>query len=223
LCEVHKQAQGPDPHPVPERYLEEARKAKVKLESLCQAISASVPQHLGLIEPPKKRDGESTPVSTPISSVEVRQTPSPPTSPSGLSSLKYDVDGRKKPRERGSGHCGPTVLNLTRAQNPEEETQRVMLLASAPNSMVLPLYMVGMSSVCTDEMRTYVIERLHSIQAETGLKQAKAAADIIEEYDASKERLEFRLKSPHEASAYGYTRYGRPYKAEEDEDMDVPV
>ncbi len=60
----------------------------------------------------------------------------------------------------------------------DEEAERFMLLASATNTIVWPLYSVGMSSLCTPVMRAYV-DRLMAIFHETGLKQAETIVAIV--------------------------------------------
>ena len=76
--------------------------------------------------------------------------------------------------------AGPTITNPLRTTDPTEEARRFMLLASSTNTVIWPLYVVGASSVCPDDMRCYVVERLRAICAETGDRGADAVAGLVE-------------------------------------------
>lgn len=96
-------------------------------------------------------------------------------------SLK-ESHARKTPMTN-TDHCSipqPTLLDPVRAiADPMEEAHRLMLLVSAGNNIVWPLYHVGMSSVCPPAMKAYCIERLDAVYKESGLRQASAIATII--------------------------------------------
>lgn len=169
------------------RYVDEFNKAKSKLRRLVHDIVASVPQHLGLVNPTDGSIESSSPASPPITSVEVRETPSPPTSPStrsdSVSSGGYPSEFRGQP-------SGLTILDVMRARDAEDEAHRFMLLVSATSNVVWPLYIVGMSSVCTNEVKSYTIDRLRTLYMETGIRQADSIANLLEEHETSWEWLE---------------------------------
>jgi hypothetical protein len=167
--------------------------SQTKLEQMVQAIIASVPQHIGLVTP-----RTDTNLTTPISSVTVRETPSPATSPPSASSSKAsassshpsnspeynDNDNDNDNNNKKPPMSGPTLLDPLRTSDPDEEARRFMLLASSTNVVVWPLYVVRVSSVCREDARAYVVERLRAICAETGDRQADAVARMIEEQEA---------------------------------------
>ncbi|KAK4193615.1 hypothetical protein QBC35DRAFT_1483 [Podospora australis] len=161
------------------QYLEEFNAARRKLKKLVYDVAASVPQHMGLVDPV---DGslESQDPASRITTVEVKETPSPPTSPStrscDSSSTGYSPSG---PRAQASGL---TILDVTKGRDREEEAERYMLLVSATSTVVWPLYLVGMSTACSEEMRAYVVGRLRMVTMETGIKQADALANILVEH-----------------------------------------
>ena len=197
MAEIHKDSESPSPRLMSDWYTEVFASSKDKVERMIEAINASVPQHLGLLNNSKGQLENLTPTTTPISSVEVRQTPSPPTSPSSRASSSSSTTGGESPKRRDRSAKkqpkGPTLLDVTRASNAEDEAGRFMLLASATNTLVWPLYMVGMSSLCTDAMKIYVIERLRTIYMETSLRQADDVANLLEEHETDSDWLEMHL------------------------------
>ncbi|KAK3391753.1 hypothetical protein B0T20DRAFT_64394 [Sordaria brevicollis] len=184
ICQIQKVSRELCLKPTSGPYADQFKSAKRKLKEMVEAICGSVPQLLGLVDP---TDGsvDSPCSTTPISSVEVRETPSPPTSPSGRSS---DSGGSgQSPIDPTRPHCANlTILHpVTPAlTDPEEEANRFVLLVSATSPVVWPLYMVGMSSVCTAEVKSYVVGRLRTLYMETGVKQADAVANLLDEHDA---------------------------------------
>ncbi|KAH8895108.1 hypothetical protein GQ53DRAFT_779886 [Thozetella sp. PMI_491] len=196
LAEIHKDSESLVPRLMSDWYIEVFADAKSKAERMIEAINASVPQHLGLLNKGNGNLENLTPATTPISSVEVRQTPSPPTSPSSRasSSSAASSSGGESPRRKTKREPkGPTLIDPTRATSPEDESERFMLLASATNTLVWPLYMVGMSSLCTEPMKVYVIERLRTMYMETSLKQANDVANLLEEHEIDPEWMQFHL------------------------------
>jgi len=134
---------------------------------------------MGLVDPVDGSLDSQDPASR-ITTVEVRETPSPPTSPStrscdSSSSNAYSPGARAQP-------SGLTILDVTKARDREDEAERYMLLVSATSTVVWPLYLVGMSTACTEEMRSYVVGRLRMVTMETGIKQADALANILVEH-----------------------------------------
>ena len=176
-------------------YAEIYQTCRQKLEQMVEAITASVPQHIGLVTP---RTANNNNLITPISSVTVRETPSPATSPPSSTSRTSASSpecttstttspanpNRRRPPESGGGGGSsrpPTLLDPLRTADPDEEARRFMLLASSTNVVVWPLYVAGTSSACREDARAYVAERLRAICAETGDRQADAVAGMVEE------------------------------------------
>lgn len=187
------------------RYAEVYERSRGKLEQMVEAIIASVPQHIGLVTP---RTHDS--LTTPISSVTVRETPSPATSPPSVSSRASVSSGgaANSPEDSSSwkkkaARSGPTLLDPLRTSDADEEARRFMLLASSTNIVIWPLYVVGVSSVCTEDMKAYVIERLQAICAETGDRQADAVASMVEEQETLAGWLDIPLRPCGKAVATG--------------------
>ncbi|SPQ26147.1 25b3026b-87b6-4617-8e5b-8d7445e5aa53 [Thermothielavioides terrestris] len=231
------------------RYLDEYHKARRKLKHLVRDVVASVPQQLGLMNAADgsidSADGDSPPIAT----VEILQTPSPPTSPSARSTASSSSDSastaaysplsatpeqqhhlshtRQHQHTASSSSSlspsGLTVLDVTRARDREAEAERYMLLASATSAVVWPLFVVGMSTAAASssssslsssmdsgsggssgnssnsgggggnsdaEMRAYVVGRLRTLYMETGIRQADAVANLLEEEYAQLEEGE---------------------------------
>lgn len=187
LTEIHSRYQYVDPACVPPRHAAAFAAARARLPKLCRAIVASVPQALGLLAGPII-PGAATPVAT----VEVRTPPlqarreqpvaAPfPSASTVPPSACRSLDPAAIPvADIVLDDSGPTLLNPTRSRHPDEETHRLMLLASAGNNIVWPLYHVGMSSVCSSAMKTYCINRLQEIYRGSGLQQAKEIASIMQ-------------------------------------------
>jgi len=192
LSEIYLESQSYASRLSSPRYIEEFTKAKRKLKRLVHDIVASVPQHLGLVNPTDGSIESLNPAAPPISSVEVRETPSPPTSPSSRSD-SVSTAGYSFPDLKGQP-SGLTILDVTGAREPEDEAHRFMLLVSATSTVVWPLYMVGMSSACTEDVKSYSIDRLRTLYMETGIRQADSVANLLEEHETSWEWLETPLK-----------------------------
>ncbi|KAK1769258.1 hypothetical protein QBC33DRAFT_348846 [Phialemonium atrogriseum] len=181
LNEFQKHSSSTQPTPMSEPYTRAFQKARHKLERVCEDILASVPQHVGLLSPNGGGYENLNPATTPIPNVTVRQSPSPPTSPSSRSSSSGGEGNT--PRECKMIPTGPTLVNPTLSKDSEEEAKRFMLLASATNSIVWPLYLVGMASICSEDMKAYVVERLRALYAETGQRQAEVIANMVETHE----------------------------------------
>ena len=172
ISEFQKAFSGIEPELIPQRHLEQFWRARHKLERICEAILASVPQLIGLLNPLDRHEDSLTPIVTPISSVIIRRTPSPPTSPSSQSSSS---SGGEKERL----DTGPTLCFPVQCEDLEEQSKRFMLLASVTSSIAWPLYLVGMSTACSEEMRAYIVERLRDAAAQTGQMQAEIIAELV--------------------------------------------
>lgn len=185
---------GEDGELVPAHYFAAFRQAWLKLDRVNSAIVASIPQHFGLLNPVNPYFDSLKPMPTfahPLSTTEVREPPTPP-GQSPISSVGSIQTPSVHSEDKGeSGHAlredddmvfddgGPSLDNPTRARSIEEEVERFMLLASATNSAVWPLFAVGASSVCSAQLKAYVVARLCAIFDETGLKQARSIASIV--------------------------------------------
>jgi hypothetical protein len=59
--------------------------------------------------------------------------------------------------------------------------ERFMTIASASHTIVWPLYILGMASCCTQEVKDYAVERLLQIHQDGNLIQAGSVARMIQE------------------------------------------
>lgn len=201
ICEIHQFSRELCHKPTSGPYADLFIGAKRKLKELVDEICGSVPQLLGLVDP---TDGSvDNSCSTPISSVEVRETPSPPTSPSARSS--DSGSSGQSPLDPTKPHCANlTIVHpVTPASaDAEEEANRFVLLVSATSPVVWPLYMIGMSSVCTEEVKSYVVGRLRTLYMETGVKQADAVANLLDEHDAVDVEEDGQANGPEEPALW---------------------
>lgn len=188
ISEISKDLSSCRPRLDPNRYLDELCRAQRKLRRLVHAVTASIPQQLGLMNAADGSINGHDPGSMPITTVEILQTPSPPTSPStswssDSGSAVYSpascTSPSAQPRKRAPS--GPTILDITCARDPADEAERYMLLVSATSPIVWPLFVVGMSTACSREMRAYAVGRLRTLYMETGIRQADAVANLLEE------------------------------------------
>lgn len=188
LTEIHSRFRDVDASEVPPHYVRAFRQAKTDLSEMCVSILATVPQHAGLIGAPDPTGLFDTATGIPTMEISASSSgPAPPTHgdaddfwKSGYSA-SYEVgDVAERTGMSAPDDSGPTLLDPVRAiADPMEEAHRLMLLVSAGNNIVWPLYHVGMSSVCLPAMKAYCIERLDAIHKESGLRQASAIATIM--------------------------------------------
>ncbi|KAK4146376.1 uncharacterized protein C8A04DRAFT_35081 [Dichotomopilus funicola] len=218
---ITRDLHGPAPTLDAAQYLEVHRTSQRKLEHILSDIIASVPQQLGLITTPPVGSIDSRmevthgnddphdinnnkPATSPLSTVEIRMTPSPPTSPSNTTSspITTPIQNAPPPHSRGltmldvTGNSSLTPSSpltgdsledngvkeddITGNANATEEAERYMLLVSATSTLVWPMYVGGMSSVCGAARRAYVIERMRTLYMETGIRQADVVAGLLE-------------------------------------------
>ncbi|CAK7242144.1 MAG: hypothetical protein STHCBS139747_003624 [Sporothrix thermara] len=190
---------GEDGEHVPAQYMAAFRQAWLKLDRVNSAIVASIPQHFGLLSPvnpyldslkpmptaahplltTEVREPPTPPAQSPISSAGSAQTPSVHSEDKGEGSHTFRGGGDDDDNEIVFDDGGPSLDNPTRARNVEEEAGRYMLLASATNSAIWPLFAVGVSSTCSPQLKAYVVARLSAIFDETGLSQARSIASIV--------------------------------------------
>ena len=72
-----------------------------------------------------------------------------------------------------------------KAPGGEGIAERFMTLASTSNTILWPLYVLGMSSSCSQEKRDYVMDRLDAVYQETKLDQARIVSRLLESKTAS--------------------------------------
>ena len=178
---LHERFHNVDPELIAPRYLDEFQKARAKLAAIMDAILASAPQHFSLLNPLSGYLDTLLPIST----TEVRDLPTPPADSPESTSSADDWS----PDELETDDSGPTLMDPTRAKSEDEAGKRFMLLASSTNTIVWPLYSVGMSSSCTPAMKAYVVERLMALYHETGLTQAKTVAGIVKNREVRPSQL----------------------------------
>jgi hypothetical protein len=138
------------------------------LQLLGEAVIASVPQHFGIVTSRGYADGDF---------ILTAQAPHrlasacPIPSPRPARQITPDSPG-SSPR--------PTLLDPTQSDDGRGDAERFMTLASASNTIIWPLYTLGMSSSCTSETRQYIIDRLDAIHVETRLDQARSVKSILQ-------------------------------------------
>ncbi|KAF4449840.1 negative acting factor [Fusarium albosuccineum] len=140
------------------------------LDMLGQAIVASVPQHLGVVSfrDVRNREYQEDTVSAPAKKLVCR-----------VRSLSLNQETRSKPSLQMPR--GPSLVDPAQSTTQDDNAERFMSLASANHTIVWPLYVLGTSSACSMEAKQYAIERLHVIHQETGLKQARVVAGLLQE------------------------------------------
>lgn len=138
------------------------------LELLGEAVIASVPQHFGIVT--SRGRGEGDFVLTAQAPHRIASA-CPIPSPRPARQITPDSPG-SSPR--------PTLLDPTQSDDGRGDADRFMTLASASNTIIWPLYTLGMSSSCTRETRQYIIDRLDAIHVETRLEQARTVKSILQ-------------------------------------------
>lgn len=147
-------------------------KAMRMLELLGEAVVASTPQHFGVVS---SRDAKVN-GSGGLEIVDATRPPDPIASACPIPSPR--PQRHRTPESPGS--CPrPTLLDPTQSGDGRGDAERFMTLASASNTIVWPLYTLGMSSSCTRETRQYIIGRLDAIWVETGLDQARTVKQLL--------------------------------------------
>lgn len=178
----------------PARYTEIYHKARRRLKQIVNDVAASIPQQLGLLNMAdgsigrgggnSDNDDES---ATPIATIEIVSTPSPPVSPSVQSSdsastrsLTTSLSTSDQRRRPGTG---VTVVDVVKGKDAEDEAERYMCLISATHAIVLPLFTAGMSTMASRDLVAYAVGRLRALYMESGIRQADMVANMLEEYD----------------------------------------
>lgn len=147
------------------------------LDKLRDAILASVPQHFGIVSfKDTQREHDGPVAAVPAKRLPVRLVPSPTPATSASSSPGFSATHSPP---TSTTFNGPTLYDPAQAEGTADGAERFMMLASASNTIVWPLYLLGVSSSCTQETRSYVVERLQAIYQENGLVQAGGVANMI--------------------------------------------
>ncbi|ROW12635.1 hypothetical protein VMCG_00372 [Cytospora schulzeri] len=161
---------------VPKRYQTEYRKANFKMERTALAILASVPQHFDLTH---DLGGAEYPPLSPAPSPDDSW---PQVSESnGAAELGSETETPDLGGAEDEEQCcqSPSLSNFMHTEDDEVRAERFMLLSSVTNSIVWPLYLVGVSSASSAPMKAFVVERLHAVYKETGVLQARDLANFI--------------------------------------------
>lgn len=149
-------------------------KAMRMLEILGEAVIASTPQHFGTVSSrDAKPDGKGK-----LEFVSATRPPHPIVSACPINSPRPQ---RQRTPESPGTSPRPTLMDPTQSDDGRGDPERFMTLASASNTIVWPLYTLGMSSSCTKETRQYIIDRLSTIYVETGLDQAKTVLQLLQD------------------------------------------
>ncbi|KAL7808423.1 hypothetical protein V8C26DRAFT_413344 [Trichoderma gracile] len=157
-------------------------KAMRMLRMLGEAVVGSVPQHFGIVSSRdikySKAKGEQPTVTARNQSSTLLTAPLLPQS--------SDRDESKSPVPawpRESVATRPTLLDPTQSELGNGrgcDSERFLTLATASNTIIWPLYTLGLSSSCTHEMSAYIVDRLMTIYRETGLEQARVVAGMMQ-------------------------------------------
>lgn len=164
----------PSPSAAPLPYQQLLVKTMKMLEMLGDAIIASVPQHFGVVSARGVQMGDYREGASPLAGIS---SPSR-TTRSGRSSR--DISPAKQPSPMPPAVSGPTLLDPMKSSNEDGAAETFMTLASTSNTILWPLYILGMSSSCSPEKREYVMDRIDAIYKETKLEQAHTIAGLLE-------------------------------------------
>lgn len=151
-------------------------KALKLMELLQNAVTASIPQHFGIVTAKDAVPGGQTEESSDVQPMErTYHVLSGPSTSSQAPSPRGDSFPSGVRIARAA-----TLLNPAQVRwDKDDDAEQFLALARASNTIVWPLYTVGMSSTCCQETRHYVVDRLDAIYSETGLHQARAVADKV--------------------------------------------
>lgn len=152
-----------------------------------EAVVASIPQHFGIVNwesttheqalhQQKQQHLHQPRQPQPQAQPQQGVTPSPSPSPLPSTSSIFTTEGLYPDR-----HSPPLTLLDPSYCRFGSDRARFLGLVTSSDSIMWPLFTLGMSSTCSDEMREYVVDRLEAIFVETGLVQAKEVADIVKE------------------------------------------
>jgi hypothetical protein len=165
---------------LPEHYQHLLVKTMSMLEMLGDAIIASVPQHFGVVSSRNVDFGGSRKGSSPL-----------PHETETIKAVLSRTQSRSSTPPQTTVNpalpapTGPTLFDPMKAPGGEGIAERFMTLASTSNTILWPLYVLGMSSSCSQEKRDYVLDRLDAVYQETKLDQARIVSRLLESKTAS--------------------------------------
>lgn len=170
------------PGSLPQRHQHLLAKSMRMLELLGDAIIASVPQHFGVVSARSATPSGQTEGASPISD----DAESPSTLPAKLTGRPAkpapQTSSRPSAPKVSVTGSGPTLLDPVKSGSGGQDgaAETFMTLASTSNTILWPLYILGMSSSCSYEKKEYVKDRLDAIYRETKLDQARSIARMLE-------------------------------------------
>lgn len=147
------------------------------LKMLGQSIAASIPQHLGVVSI-RDINSQKDPVHT--VSIAAKKQASRVLSTSLVQDIRLGTGD-----DVSSSGGSPIMFDPTQSTATADDATRFMSLASTNNTIIWPLYMLGMSSACAPETKQYAIEGLYAIHREAGLEQARVVAGLLQEQKVS--------------------------------------
>ncbi|EHK51027.1 hypothetical protein TRIATDRAFT_279683 [Trichoderma atroviride IMI 206040] len=171
-----------DPTTLPMHHQLHLVKAMKMLRKLGEAVVGSVPQHFGIVSSRDVKYNKNKGATRPT--VTAQNQPSTIVS-APLLPPAPERDDSKSPVpawQRESATTRPTLLDPTQSElgNGRSDSERFLTLATASNTIIWPLYTLGLSSSCTHETSAYIVDRLMSIYRETGLEQARVVAGMMQ-------------------------------------------
>ncbi|PON21206.1 hypothetical protein TGAM01_v209932 [Trichoderma gamsii] len=171
-----------DPTTLPMHHQLHLVKAMKMLRKLGEAVVGSVPQHFGIVSSRDVKYNKNKGATRPT--VTAQNQPSTIVS-APLLPPALGRDDSKSPVpawQRESVTTRPTLLDPTQSElgNGRSDSERFLTLATASNTIIWPLYTLGLSSSCTHETSAYIVDRLMSIYRETGLEQARVVAGMMQ-------------------------------------------
>ncbi|KOS18565.1 hypothetical protein ESCO_001092 [Escovopsis weberi] len=181
-----------DPTTLPEHHQLNIVKAMRLLRMLGEAVVGTVPQHFGIVS---SRDvsrvwARGNFITAENQSSRILSTPllppTPPVAPPGDAQHQHQHQHQQAPaRSPGTVPARPTLLDPTQSEagsgGRDCDAERFMTLATASNTIIWPLYTLGLSSSCSAETRAYIVDRLMAIHRETGLDQARTVAGMMQD------------------------------------------
>jgi hypothetical protein len=158
----------------------------ILLEKLRAAILATVPQHLGSITSKDVDCGITTNSNSALGTLDVRSPPihlgvtdRPMSTPSASPSLT--TSSLSAPRT----FLALPIQPPSQAGMDEEAVDEIMTLVSASNTLVWPLYVVGVSRLSTKNEKEYVVARLMDVYRDFGVPQACIVASLLSKHAIS--------------------------------------
>ncbi|KAL4725063.1 hypothetical protein ACLX1H_008510 [Fusarium chlamydosporum] len=170
FCAVSESSDGTA---ISEIHLQVLAKSVKLLDMLGKSIAASIPQHLGVVsirDMIDRKDPEHT-VSIAAKKQACRVLSTPP-----AHDTRLGVGG-----DTSSSGGSPVMFDPTKSTAQTDNAIRFMSLDSTNNTIIWPLYMLGMSSACSPETKQYAVEGLYAIYREAGLEQARVVAGLLQE------------------------------------------